>query len=459
MENFSSMQLPKVIAQSLEKLEFITPTPIQAKSIPIALEGKDVLGSAQTGTGKTAAFGIPLAVYLIDNPQNTALVVTPTRELAEQVIDMLTKILNRACRSVLLIGGTPIERQIKRLKDKPRLIVGTPGRINDHIKRGTLKLGQTGFLVLDETDRMLDMGFSIQIDDIVKHMPEKRQTMLFSATLPDNIMKIAKKYMTDPQRVAVGNSNAAAAKIKQEIRNVTSDEKYPMLLNELSSTNGLVLVFVKTKIGAKKLALKLVKDKISADAIHGDLHYQKRQKVMLRFKESKCQVLVATDVAARGLDIPNIEHVVNFDLPQCPEDYIHRIGRTGRAGSEGTSLCFVTSADKKQWAVIERLMNPDGKKVAFSGSNAKKERGFSANRRKQSSPQSKFRGKNTFKDRQKAKTEDKQRTKPEDRQRVRTEDNKKTPMRSKLKSKFASKSKKNTNFSFKKKTKAFAKIS
>lgn len=348
---------------SLERMKFNIPTPIQAQAIPPALEGKDILGSAQTGTGKTGAFGIPLVAKLMQNPRGLALIMTPTRELAMQVGQTLEEFLGKpsTIKTALLIGGDSMPKQIQQLRARPRIIVGTPGRINDHLERGTLMLHETQFLVLDETDRMLDMGFSIQIDRIMKFLPQKRQTLLFSATLPKNIVDMSQKFLNNPVRVSVGSTVQPIAKIKQEMLHMQDGDKYPQLMEQLAKREGSIIIFTKTKWGAEKMAQRLRKDKHSAEAIHGDLNQNKRIRVIDAFRDCKYRILVATDIAARGLDIAHIRHVINFDLPQCPEDYIHRIGRTGRAGAEGEAVCFITPADRDKMNAINRLMNPDAK--------------------------------------------------------------------------------------------------
>lgn len=363
MTDFRKLGLPQPLLQSLERIKFSTPTPIQAKAIPIALQGRDILGSAQTGTGKTAAFSIPMLARLMSSPQGGALIMTPTRELAAQVLKAVTDLLGRSTdiRTALLIGGDSMFKQLTQLKGRPRIIVGTPGRINDHLERRSLRLDQTDYLVLDETDRMLDMGFGVQIDRILKHMPKKRQTLLFSATLPPFIVKLAEKYMTNPERIAVGSVNSPIQKIQQEMIRLPAAEKYNMLLTQLGHRGGSVIIFVKTKHGADKMAKKLLKDGHSAEAIHGDLNQSKRNRVIQAFRDRKHRVLVATDVAARGLDIPHIEHVINYDLPQVAEDYIHRIGRTARAGAEGSAVCFITPEDGAKWREIHILLNPGEK--------------------------------------------------------------------------------------------------
>ena len=360
MDSFQSLGVPQQLVQRLESLNFNTPTPVQAEAIPLAIAGHDILGSAQTGTGKTMAFGIPLLAKLLSDPNSIALVITPTRELATQVMQAFQQLLGRnsPIKTALLIGGESIVNQFRQLRAKPRLFVGTPGRINDHLTRGKLRFNQVRYLVLDETDRMLDMGFSVQINKILEHLPNDRQTLLFSATLPKNIMKLAGSYLRDPKRVAIQTSEASHKRIKQDVKRMRESDKYPELLTQLEERDGTVIVFVKTKYGADRLASKLSRADYSADAIHGDLRHSKRERVIKAFRNKQYRILVATDIAARGIDIPHIEHVINYDLPQCAEDYVHRIGRTARAGAEGSAMCFVTPADGRKWSAIERLMNP-----------------------------------------------------------------------------------------------------
>jgi superfamily II DNA/RNA helicase len=260
--------------------------------------------------------------------------------------------------TALLIGGDSIEKQIRQLK-KARLVVGTPGRMNDHLKRKSLKLNQFNFLVLDETDRMLDMGFITDIKTIISYLPT-HQTLLFSATLPKKISEMAQKFLNHPERISVGETNLPTINILQEIRKINQSEKFDQLKLELLERTGSVILFVKTKRSADKIARQLRSDKFNAEAIHGDLRQSRRDKVMMKFRKNVFQILVATDVAARGLDIPLIEHVINYDIPQNPEDYIHRIGRTARAGAKGKALTFITPADKKNWGLVEKLINPDG---------------------------------------------------------------------------------------------------
>ncbi len=347
------------VLASLNRMQFNEPTPIQAQAIPLALEGKDILGSAQTGTGKTGAFAIPMVSKLLNNQIQGALILTPTRELAAQVMATINDILGRNSNLnvALLIGGEDIRRQLVQLRRNPKIIVGTPGRINDHIERGTVQLSKVNFIVLDETDRMLDMGFGQQIDSIIAEVAPERQTLMFSATMPNNIMKMASKYLKNPERIAIGSCLKPIAAIDQQTIKLVEDQKYEHLVKELTVREGSVVVFVKTKFGAKKIADKLYRDRFQAQAIHGNLRQNKRDQVIQGFKNKKFRILVATDVAARGLDVPHVAHVINHDLPQCPEDYIHRIGRTARAGATGSAVNFITPQDNRLWRAIERFMN------------------------------------------------------------------------------------------------------
>jgi superfamily II DNA/RNA helicase len=363
MTDFSQFGLPPALTASLKAMNFTTPTPIQMQAIPMALEGRDILGSAQTGTGKTGAFGIPLVARLLSDSRSTALVLTPTRELAVQVLAAITQMLGRnsPIKTALLIGGDSMHGQLRQLKQRPRVLVGTPGRINDHLERGSLHLHEASFLVLDEMDRMLDMGFAVQLERIFKFLPKQRQTLMFSATLPDNILKVSAKYLTNPERVSVGSTTAPVANISQELIRLPQAEKYDALLQQLDQRAGSIIVFVKTKHLADRLADKLRRERFSAEAIHGDLQQRRRERVIKAFRDKRHRIMVATDIAARGLDIPHIEHVINYDLPQSPEDFIHRLGRTARAGAEGAAVSFLTPEDGMKWRAIHRLMHPGEK--------------------------------------------------------------------------------------------------
>ncbi|OPZ79430.1 MAG: ATP-dependent RNA helicase RhlE [Alphaproteobacteria bacterium ADurb.Bin438] len=357
--NFNELELNSSLKQALDNMGFINPTPIQEQSIPKALDGKDILGSAQTGTGKTGAFAIPMIEHLINNEEDMALIMLPTRELACQVLDIINQMVefNRDIKTALLIGGASMVNQLQQLKRRPRIIVGTPGRINDHISNYKLNLKAVKFLVLDEMDRMLDMGFGIQIEQVIKTISKTRQTLMFSATMPNEIMKAAMKYLNNPTRIAIGDVNKVTENIKQEVVKVTDETKFDELLNQLNIRNGSALVFVKTKHGADKIAKKLNKEKILSEAIHGDLKQGKRQRVIESFKNLDCRVLVATDLASRGLDISHIQSVINYDLPQAKEDYVHRIGRTARAGASGIAINLVSDKDAGKWRDINRFIN------------------------------------------------------------------------------------------------------
>jgi superfamily II DNA/RNA helicase len=360
---FIDLEIENKLKKSINLADFIDPTPIQSKSIPISLMGRDILGTAQTGTGKTLAFTIPMINKLIKDKQAMALIICPTRELATQVMQTVLKLNVReiGIGNALLIGGESMQKQLKKLKKKARIIVGTPGRINDHLERKSLNLSKVNYLVLDETDRMLDMGFTPQIEMILKFIPKEHQTLLFSATLPNNILKISQKYLINPERVSVGSLSTPIEKIKQETFEITQDKKYHELINQLVERTGSILVFVKTKHGADKIVKRLKYDGHKADAIHGNLRQSKRDRVIAGFRNGNSRILIATDVAARGLDIPLIQHVINYDLPQVPEDYIHRVGRTGRAGKEGSALTFLTPNDRSMWNSISKLIDPNFK--------------------------------------------------------------------------------------------------
>jgi ATP-dependent RNA helicase DeaD len=384
VNEFQFDSLPEQIVQCLARLNITSPTPIQQMAIPVALAGKDILGSAQTGTGKTAAFALPAIVKLMENPDNHVLVLTPTREIATQVLKAFETFIDRKSGifMCLIIGGEPMGKQLAQLKRGVNIVIGTPGRVNDHLRRGSLSLKKTNYLVLDETDRMLDMGFGIQIDDILEHMNEEKQTLLFSATMPKEIERIAQRYLKNPERIAIGTVNAAAPLIKQETHNVKETDKYDKLREVINGHSGSAVIFAKTQFGAEKLALRLAQDGYSTDMLHGGLRQNKRERVVKAFQTARFDILVATDIAARGLDIPHLKMVINYDLPQSPEDYIHRIGRTGRAGAEGTAVSLVSSADTRKWRAIEQLLNPNAKSSSseYRGDRGERSGGFGGGR-------------------------------------------------------------------------------
>jgi superfamily II DNA/RNA helicase len=284
-------------------------------------------------------------------------------------------------RTSLLIGGSPMQKQLKQMRRNPRLIVGTPGRINDHLKRKTLNLRNTSFLVLDEVDRMLDMGFTPQINQVLETVPRKHQTLLFSATLPSNILRLAETYLNNPERISAGSTSMPIEKIKQEVLKVKSGDKYNQLIKEIYVRKGSILIFVKTRRNAEKMVKRLKYDDHDADAIHGNLRQNKRDRVIKAFRNNHFRILVGTDVASRGLDIPAIKHVINFDLPQVPEDFIHRIGRTARAGSEGSALSFIGDEDRSKWNAIQRLIDPNFRTESGEERKGRKKGGRSFDRR------------------------------------------------------------------------------
>ena len=376
MEDFLSLKLEQTLMDSIAKLNYKTPTPIQAQAIPVALAGKDILGTAQTGTGKTLAFGIPIINFLLKTKKEAALIITPTRELAQQVFQEVNNLVGRGnIRTAQLVGGQSMVKQLNSLKRNPRLIVGTPGRINDHLKRNTLRLNNTNFVALDEADRILDQGFAPQINQILQTVPKKRQTLLFSATLPKEILRLSEKYLINPERISVGSTTTPIAKIKQEVVRVKDGDKYNQLIKEIYTRKGAILVFVKTRRNAEKMVKRLKYDDHDADALHGNLRQNKRDKVIKAFRNNHFRILIATDVAARGLSVSSIKHVINFDLPQVAEDFIHRIGRTARAGAEGSALSFVGSEDRSKWNAIQRLIDPNFRSEPGSEARGRKKRG------------------------------------------------------------------------------------
>ena len=361
MDNFLNLGISKEILFNLKSLNLVKPTPVQQRAIVPGFEGKDILAIANTGTGKTAAFGIPIIQRLNQNKSLSALILSPTRELSIQIGKHLRELMgkNINIKSAVLIGGDSMKKQIDLIKKKPRIIIGTPGRIYDHINRKTLNLKSINILVLDETDRMLDLGFIQQIQKIINFLPSKKQTLLFSATLPKNIRNISTKYLFNPVNISVEKKEKILQNINHNTLNINQGEKYNKLLQELDTREGSVIVFMKTKHSSKKIYLKLLKDGQSVNTIHGNIRQNKRINILNKFRNQKFRVLVATDIAARGLDIPHIEHVINYDLPQRTEDYIHRIGRTARAGKKGSALSFISENDKKIWKMISKLINPN----------------------------------------------------------------------------------------------------
>ena len=355
--SFRSFALTPEILKNLEAIKFSTPTPIQEKVIPLILAGKDLKGCAQTGTGKTGAYGIPLVNALATTNNGNALILVPTRELAIQVSDLLFQLTRSLkIKIAVIIGGAAMGPQIRALKDNPRIIVATPGRLNDHLKRKVANLQRTNVLVLDEADRMLDMGFIPQINDILRFAPQERQTLLFSATFPEPLKKLAARYLKNPEEITIGSTSKPAAKIVQQNVETTNNQKESKLMDELNTRQGSVLVFARTKRRTDKLARVLLEYGFKAGRIHGDRTQKQRTEAIDSFRRGKYTILVATDIAARGIDIPHIAHVINYDLPMTAEDYIHRVGRTARAGADGNAVNILTPEDRGHWRDISRTL-------------------------------------------------------------------------------------------------------
>ncbi|MFA7286684.1 MAG: DEAD/DEAH box helicase [Patescibacteria group bacterium] len=355
-DTFYGLGIAPRLLEALDKAKFIKPTPIQKQSIPIAIQGKDIVGIAQTGTGKTLAFGIPL-LQRIATSGGRGLVVLPTRELALQVEEVLMKIGRQFnLRTAVLIGGASMDRQIRSLRARPHLIVATPGRLIDHLEQRILTLDDVRVVVLDEADRMLDMGFAPQLKQIMNRVPKGGQTMLFSATMPPEIMKLATVYLQLPIRVEVAPPGTAASQVTHELFVVPQRDKIRLLERLLGEYRGTVLVFSRTKHGAKKIALDIRKAKVNSAEIHSNRTLAQRREALDGFKSGKYRVLVATDIAARGIDVTGIELVLNFDLPDNPDDYVHRIGRTGRAGKGGHAISFAAPGQGDTVRQIERLI-------------------------------------------------------------------------------------------------------
>jgi len=346
------------IRRAIAELGWTVPTPIQQKAIPAAEEGRDVVGIAQTGTGKTAAFVIPAVSKHLDREGLHTLILCPTRELADQVCQDARALLKHTdLWAGVVVGGVPMGPQVRDLRAGFDVLVATPGRLLDHLERGNVKLNQVETLVLDEADRMLDMGFRPQIDAILQYVSKQRQTMLFSATMPNGVHAMSLRIMSDPVWVEAAPQSTVASNVEQMVYSVRKEKKPALLLELLKETNWeQVLVFTATKIGADVLEARLSTAGIKVEVMHGDRDMRQRRKALERFADGKVQVLVATDVAQRGLDIEGISHVVNYDVPRQPEDYVHRIGRTARAGASGTAVTFMSAGDIALLRDIERLL-------------------------------------------------------------------------------------------------------
>lgn len=355
-QGFYGLGIAPKLLEALDKNKLTTPTPIQLQAIPIALQGEDIIGIAQTGTGKTLAFGIPM-IQRLASVKGRGLVILPTRELALQVEEALQKFGREiGLRTAVLIGGASMYHQKQALTRKPHIIVATPGRLIDHLEQRTVDLSNVNVLVLDEADRMLDMGFEPQIRRVLLAVPKERQTMLFSATMPTAIVEIANRYMKKPTRVEIARAGTLADHVTQEVFFVSREEKVPLLEQLLTKYAGTVLVFSRTKHGATKLCRMVTAMGHKAAEIHSDRSLAQRRRALDGFKSGEYRVLIATDIAARGIDVKDIELVVNFDLPDVADDYVHRIGRTGRAGQAGHAISFAMYDQKMDVKSIERLI-------------------------------------------------------------------------------------------------------
>ncbi|MEH7255517.1 DEAD/DEAH box helicase [Neobacillus niacini] len=361
MPDFKSLGISESTVNKLKKSGIAKPTPIQEKAIPFVMGGKDVIAQAQTGTGKTLAFLLPILEKI--NPLAThlqALIVTPTRELALQITDEFQKLTNDmdGVDVLAVYGGQDVDKQLKKLKKNVQIVVGTPGRLLDHIGRGTVQLSEVSFLVLDEADQMLHIGFLKEVEDIIKETPKTRQTMLFSATMPEEIRVLANKHMRKPEYIQVEKTQGPAENVKL-LAIHTIDRAKQATLIQLVETHRpyMAVIFCRTKRRVSKLYEVLRSHKFLCDELHGDLSQAKREQVMKRFRDGEIQLLIATDVAARGLDVEGVTHVFNYDIPQDAESFVHRIGRTGRAGTKGLAITFYSTDDRPTLDMIEKELN------------------------------------------------------------------------------------------------------
>lgn len=356
-EKFTDYGLQAGILKDVAELGYQHPTPIQAQCIPPALEGKDVIGLAQTGTGKTAAFGLPIIQRVARKLEMSALILAPTRELAQQIASALRELGKSSdIRVAVVIGGVPIKDDHKALQAWPNVVVATPGRLRDHIYSRTIVLSDIEVLAVDEADRMHDMGFMPQIERIIEVLPKKRQTLMFGATMPAEVEKLVRRHMHSPVRIKVGLT-APPARAKQKLYHVQEPDKMRLLLDLLGRSKGQVLVFARTKRKVERLARTVGARLQRVARLHGDREQNQRDAAMTGFRDGRYRILIATDIASRGIDVADIEHVINYDFPRCAEDYIHRIGRTARVAASGLATSFVTHTDRPCLARLERLIS------------------------------------------------------------------------------------------------------
>ncbi len=389
---FSDLGLDKTLLDKCESLNFSEPTPIQKQAIPVILKGADLIGCAETGTGKTAAFLLPTIQKLLstNKPGIQVLIIAPTRELVSQIEEAYRQLSTKKMPCISLIGGASMKRQCDALRNGVKVVIATPGRLLDHIERGTMNLAKIDTLILDEADRMLDMGFLPTIRKILNLVPESRQTLLFSATISSPIKNLAYSVMNKPEVVEVSRQNRTARTVKQVAYPVATSSKTALLLNLLETNNfERVIVFTRTKRGAERLAHILSAREMGANQIHSNRSQSQRESALRDFRKGKTRILVATDIASRGIDVDAVSHVINYDVPEAPQDYVHRVGRTGRAGNVGQAITFVTPIEEMAMRDIEKLTEQKVKRIIlpdFGGAyiapisnfttNAKKTSGF-----------------------------------------------------------------------------------
>jgi superfamily II DNA/RNA helicase len=375
-ESFNELDLPGPLGNALVEMGFLNPTPVQEATIPLALLGKDVLGTAQTGTGKTGAFGIPLLTFLDRSPKHRALVLAPTRELAAQIHSVLQKMgKGMGFYGTLLVGGESFHRQANELQNGTDYIIATPGRLIDHMQQRTINLASVGLLVLDEVDRMLDMGFIPQIRQIMTQVPKERQTLLFSATLPAEIASLAASFLKSPERVSIGAVANSTAQVEETTIRLQGDAKNTTILKELKARQGKVLVFARTQARTDRLAKMLYREGMGVVALHGGKTQGQRKLALERFRNGSSRILVATDLAGRGIDVLDIEHVINYDVPGSREDYVHRIGRTGRNGKTGQALNLLENGDVDGEEAITGVRRKQYRPAASTGRRPSAPRG------------------------------------------------------------------------------------
>ena len=407
--DFKELGIKSELVELLSNNGIKTPTPIQEKTIPMILKGKDVIGEAQTGTGKTLAFLLPILEGInVEKNEIQALIMAPTRELAIQITAEAKRLSDPFGINILAVyGGQDVFNQLRKLKNGVHLVIGTPGRLLDHIRRDSINLGQTKYLVLDEADIMLNMGFLNDMEDIISKTPKRRQTMLFSATIPKGLRNLAKKYMKEPETVRIEKDNIILEEINQIVIKTTDRQKEETLMNILREENPfMAIIFCRTKRRVKTLNIHLQEAGFISDEIHGDLSQGKRERVLKTFRKMEIPLLVATDVAARGLDIEGITHIFNYDIPEDPDSYIHRIGRTGRAGEKGKAYTFVTPNNEEDLSSIEKKIQ-----TTLKSKDMVKKKGQGGSRNSKSKSKSDFKSKGKWDKKSSSKGKSKSNTK------------------------------------------------